>query len=62
MPTRGTIPLPIRLSPADRERIQAIRDHHGLSSSAEAVRFAVNLAYLELPPAPGPKKSAHRAV
>lgn len=61
MPTRGTMPLPIRLTAADRDRIQAIRDHHGLSSSAEAVRFAVNLAYLELPPQPESSKSARRS-
>jgi len=61
MPTEGTSPTQIRLSDADRAKIEAVRVRFGLPSFASAIRYSVEtvfraegLAVAASPPAKGP--------
>src|SRR5260370_37839505 len=44
----------IRLSEQDKQAVAAIRAYYGLTSDNEAIRFALNKVWREIPPSPQP--------
>ena len=55
-----TVPTQLRLTDADRKKIQELKEWHGLPSLAAAVRRAVGIVHREGPPK-NSKKSRGRA-